>query len=101
MKSKTNNGFAPGTIKNWKVTKLHLEEFISKQYHLSDIPIKELSYKFIVDFESYAKIHWGCRINAAIKHIERIRKVINLAVANNWIDKDPFLCYKVKRKKPR
>ena len=99
MKSQTNNGFAPGTIKNWKVTKLHLEEFISKQYHLSDVPIKELNYKFIVDFESYAKIHWGCRINAAIKHIERIRKVVNLAVANNWIDKDPFLSYKAKKEK--
>ena len=101
MKSKTNNGFAPGTIKNWKVTKLHLAEFISKQYHLSDVALKELNYKFIVDFESYAKTHWGCRINAAIKHIERIRKVVNLAVANNWIDKDPFLSYKAKKEKTK
>ena len=101
MKSKTNNGFAPGTIKNWKVTKLHLEEFITKQYHLTDVPIKELNYKFIVDFESYAKTHWGCRINAVIKHIERIRKVVNLAVANNWLDKDPFLSYKAKKEKTK
>ena len=61
MKSQTNNGFAPGTIKNWKVTKLHHEEFIAKPYYLSDVPIKELNYKFIVDFESYAKIHWGSK----------------------------------------
>ncbi len=99
MKSKTGNGFAKGTVKNWAVTNRHLKEFISGQYNLSDIALKELSYKFIADFEMYAKAKWQCRSNAAIKHIERIRKVVKLAVANNWIEKDPFIAYKAKKEK--
>ena len=99
MKASLNNGYAAGTLKNWAVTEGHLGEFITKQYHLSDIPLKEITFKFVSDFESYAKSNWHCRSNAAIKHIERIRKVVKMAVANNWLEKDPFLGYKAKKEK--
>ncbi len=34
-----------------------------------------------------------------MKHIQRIRKVVNDALEKNWIDKDPFLGYKGKQDK--
>jgi integrase len=34
--------------------------------------------------------------NAVMKHIERLRKMINMAVRMEWIEKDPFSLFKAK-----
>jgi integrase len=31
-----------------------------------------------------------CGQNTVMKHIERLRKVVNLAIKNEWLDRDPF-----------
>lgn len=99
IKRQEGLNYAQGTLKNWTVTLGHLKEFLRKQYFKSDIALKELDLKFTLDFQTYAIKNWGCRSNAVIKHIQRIRKVVNNAIANNWIDKDPFYNYKCKQEK--
>ena len=99
MKSKQGIDYVYGTIKNWNVTLGHLKEFMKVFYCLDDITFKELELKFILDFELYAKTKWNCGSNAAIKHIQRIRKVIDDAIARNWLDRDPFYNYKGKQEK--
>jgi integrase/recombinase XerD len=34
--------------------------------------------------------------NTILKHIERLRKLINLAMKNEWIDRDPFMKFKAR-----
>ena len=34
--------------------------------------------------------------NTVMKHIERLRKMVNLAIKNEWLDKDPFQKFKAK-----
>ena len=34
--------------------------------------------------------------NGLMKHMERFRKMINVALKNEWLDKDPFRAYKLK-----
>ncbi|MEP6728251.1 MAG: site-specific integrase [Bacteroidota bacterium] len=91
MEIRISCGYAKGTVKNWKVTQGHLEEFLYGHYRVSDITFKELSTKFITDFEFYARTKWACGNNAALKHIERIRKVVKKAISNDWLTKDPFM----------
>lgn len=44
------------------------------------------------------KTEWGCKKNStSVKHIQRIRKVIGIAIANEWLEKDPFILYKGKQ----
>lgn len=89
-----------GTLKNYKVTLGHLKEFIAKQYGVKDIPLKDLNYKFITEFELMCKTKWGClRNSTSVKHIQRIRKVVGIAIANEWLDRDPFIRYKGKQQK--
>jgi len=76
----------------------HLKEFLEKYYRLNDIAFKELKLKFITDFEWYARNTWSCGNNAALKHIERIRKVVKKAVINDWLVRDPFLAFRVRMK---
>ncbi len=41
----------------------------------------------------------NCTNNGAMKHMERLKKMSRLAVRLEWLDKDPFINYKLKFKK--
>ncbi len=99
MVLRVDAGFAYGTVKNWKVTQRHLKEFLNQHYHVADITFKQLDLKFISDFEWFARMKWSCGNNAALKHIERIRKVVKKAVINDWLIKDPFMGFSGKQEK--
>jgi len=64
-----------------------------------------LNYKFITDFENYLingpDLQKGmkCTNNGAMKHLERLRNMVNLDVRLEWSEKDPFVNYKKHYKK--
>ncbi|WP_224995208.1 site-specific integrase [Cesiribacter sp. SM1] len=96
---------APGTQKNYYTTCKYVRQFLKEKYKTSDLYLEELNYKFIKDFEKFLKNHKPtdhhkpCGQNGAMKHIERLRKMINLAVKEEWIQKDPFLKFKARFEK--
>ncbi|WP_428329650.1 site-specific integrase [Mucilaginibacter sp.] len=87
----------PGTMKNYYSTERYVKEFLVKRKKRTDIFLSQLDYKFIIDFEIYLrqrepdKGQRPCTNNTVMKHIERLRKMINIALKNDWIVKDPFL----------
>ncbi len=87
----------PGTMKNYYSTERYVKEFLVKRKKRKDIYLSQLDYKFIIDFEIYLrqrepdKGQRPCTNNTVMKHIERLRKMINIALKNDWIVKDPFL----------
>jgi integrase len=99
MEARQTTGYAKGTVKNWKVTKRHLKEFVNDYLGVKDLPFHLLDLSFIIEFERFARTSWSCGNNAALKHIERIRNVVKTAVVNNWLIKDPFLGFKGKQEK--
>lgn len=91
---------APGTMKNYTTTQKYIIKFIRQKYYRNDIVLSELNYKFLMDFESYLvnytpKDHQKpLNNNGIMKHIERLRKMINLAIKLDWLSKDPFASFK-------
>ena len=96
---------APGTQKNYFTTQKFVHEFLREKLKTTDVFLDELNYKFIKDFERFLKSrkpkdhHKPCGQNGAMKHIERLRKMINLALKEEWINQDPFLKFKAKFEK--
>lgn len=94
-----------GTLKNYFTTQKYIKEFLKKKYKTSDKFLSELSYKFIKDFEYYLRHmktplgEFALSNNGVMKHLERLRKMINLALQMEWIDKNPFLAYRLKFEK--
>lgn len=82
--------YSEGTIRNWKVTQRHLSEFLKETYKTDDLTLKEIDLAFALKFIYYAKSIWRCKTNAALKHVERIRKVLKRAVKMRIIQHDPF-----------
>ncbi len=95
----------PGTMKNYYSTEKYLDRFLLHQHKTADIELRQLNYKFITDFEFYIRNFKSpralkpCTTNGVMKHLERLMKMVNLAVRLEWIDKDPFRNYRLKFQK--
>jgi site-specific recombinase XerD len=90
--------FALGTFKRYHTTRNHIQEFIEKEYQKNDLPIREVNLKFIKGFEYFLKETKGCNHNSSLKYVNNFKKIIRMAVGNEWITKDPFYNYKIKFK---
>jgi site-specific recombinase XerD len=93
------------TLKHYYVTQRYLIKFLDEAYNVSDIYLRELDYKFVKDFEVYLRNHKPkdhqkqMNNNGVMKHIIRLKKMVNLAQNLRWIDNDPFATYKLKMQK--
>lgn len=93
--------FSAGTLERYITVRKHIENFIKLQYKVSDLSVKKIDHQFITDFEFYLKTERNCGHNSTIKYIKNFKKIVRIALANNWIVLDPFLNYKVKIKRSR
>lgn len=92
------NGYSAGTLERYKTVCKHLQEFMKHSYNVSDYQLNKINHKFITDFEFYLKSERECAHNSTIKYIKNFKKIVRIAIANDWIVKDPFLNYKVQLK---
>ncbi|TJY34682.1 site-specific integrase [Pontimicrobium aquaticum] len=76
--------------------KNHVQSFIKWQYKTSDYPLKDLKLQFLNDFEYYLKTEKKQAQITINKSIQRFRKPIKVAVAEGYLDKDPFILFKSK-----
>ena len=94
-----------GTLKNYFTTSRYINVFLKKKLKRDDIYLHELNYKFITDFEYYLRKHKPTdhqrpmENNGVMKHLERLRKMVYMAVRMEWLDKNPFAAYKLHFKK--
>ncbi len=98
MKELVGKEFAIGTWKRYHTTKKHVAEFIRSEYKREDFPVQDVDIKFIKNFEYFMKSVKDCNHNSALKYMNNFKKIVRLAVANGWIERDPFYNYKVKFK---
>ena len=91
-----------GTQKNYYTTQRYISNFMLEAYNSRDMFLKELDYDFIIRFEKYLRAyipqdhHKRMGNNTVMKHIERLRKLINLSFKLGWMDSDPFANFHAK-----
>ena len=77
----------------------HLQSFIRHKFKAKDIQLKTLKSSFIEHYEYFLKTEKKFQQSTLNKAIQRFRKVIRYAVAEDYLAKDPFMLYKAKRVK--
>jgi site-specific recombinase XerD len=90
--------YALSTVKKYKTAYKHIKNFLAYKFKRKDIPIERLNHSFITNFEFYLKSVKNCNHNSTIKYIKNFKKIVIIALSNGWIDKDPFINYKVHMK---
>ncbi|MEI7597262.1 MAG: site-specific integrase [Bacteroidota bacterium] len=86
-----NIDFAPGTVKRYEISLNHVKTFIEIKYKKKDLFLYELNPMFISDFEYYLKKTKACGNNYTVKQLKNLKKIIRIALANKWMENDPFV----------
>lgn len=93
------------TFVGYEVTRNHLLKFIRIKYHVTDLDLRSIDKAFVNEFFAYLQGYKRtedpriCTVNGAMKHIEKFKKIMNLALQNEWIDRNPVAQFHAKRNK--
>jgi len=100
IKDQIGSGYCEGTYKRYVVTIGKLERFLLHQYKQPDIPLTDLNHEFITGFDFFLRTIDKINHNTVVKYMKVLKKVVNLAVANEWIPSNPFSQFKAAYKDP-
>lgn len=95
VKALVGKEYALGTLKRFKSSLASLEAFI-KHKGKNDILLQDLKYQFITEYEFFLKSERHLEHNTAMGNIKKLKKIVRQCVANDLMEKDPFMTYKVK-----
>ena len=89
--------YSPVTINRYKNVLRKLETFVPRFYEKDDITFHELSPDFIKAFDVFLKTEAGLCRNTIVRYMKCLKKITNMAIAKEWMRKDPFYGYKMEQ----
>jgi len=90
--------YSDSTFKRYETSLEHTRKFIEAYFSVSDLPINQLNYQFITDYEFWLKTKRNCNHNSTIKYLTNFKKIIHICIKNAWLDRDPFVGYKMTKR---
>ena len=97
MEKVVNIDYAPVTINRYKNVLKKLESAISAFYEKEDVTFYELTPEFIKAFDLYLKVEAGLCRNTIVRYMKCFKKITNMALAKEWMRKNPFYGYKMEQ----
>ncbi len=97
MEEVVNIDYSPVTINRYKNVLGKLEIFIPQYYEKDDITFHELTPEFIKAFDIFLKTKGGLCRNTIVRYMKCLKKITNMAIAKEWMRKDPFYGYKMEQ----
>lgn len=82
--------YAKVTISRFDTCLKYFREMCQTQYQRKDIPLKEVTNGMIHDYIHFLKAEKGLQENTVIRYMKVVKKVLNIAVNYDWIQKNPF-----------
>lgn len=89
---------AETTLWRYLTTRNHTVAFLQWKFKTTDIDFRDLTYEFVTEFEFWLKSVAGCAHNTSMKYITYMRKIVNICLRNGWLDRDPFVGYKMTKR---
>lgn len=87
---------SPATVLRYETCYRHLANFIQKKYKKDDFLLRDIKNNFISDWEIFLKSTCKCAHNTTVKYLKNFKKIIRIALRNDWMAKDPFYGMRLK-----
>jgi integrase/recombinase XerD len=97
---KRPNEYGAGVIGHYMKTRRHLLNYMTAK-GIASISLKELTRKFIADFEQYLLStniegkEYAMNRNTATTYLRKLKAAINKAVAKDLLDRNPFIGHRI------
>ncbi len=90
--------YAPGTLERYTTSFNHTRSFLEWKYQVSDMDIAKLNYEFISEYEFWLKSVRKCEHNTTMKYLSNFRKIVKRCILNGWLQRDPFIGFKMAKR---
>lgn len=98
MKERIGIDCSQATFDRYETVLRLLQQSMKENYKCDDVPLPQMKYKFLADFEHFLRTTRKCDHNTTAKYIQNFRKIVNVGVRNEWIPRDPFAAYRASMK---
>jgi site-specific recombinase XerD len=98
IKELVGKDYSPATYQRYVTSKDHTQSFLKWKYKVEDIDIKKLNYEFINHYAFWLKTKRNCNHNTAMKYLANFKKVVLICMKNGWLQRDPFIGFKLTKK---
>ena len=78
------------TIRRYDNCLKYLMETVKRQHGKDDVLLSEVNAELVRNFEHFLKVERGCAQNTVIRYMKCFKKIINLAINNEWMHRNPF-----------
>ena len=96
MKSYVGKKYTRSTYVKYNTTFHHLKDFINQEFRTDDVLLLELNHAFIDGFEHFLTINKQIGVNTTNKYLSHLKKIVNLAIQNEWLLRNPFVNFRTK-----
>lgn len=79
-----------GTVLRYERTERYLGEYMKKNYNVEDMPFRAIDNEFVRNFHIFLKVDKKAEQNTANKYCKNLKKIVRLALDNNWMEVNPF-----------
>jgi site-specific recombinase XerD len=90
--------YAAGTLERYTTSFNHTRSFLEWKFKVSDMDIGKLNYEFISEYEFWLKSVRKCDHNTTMKYLSNFRKIVKRCLLNGWLQKDPFMGFKMPKR---
>lgn len=83
------------TYDKYVLVRNRLALYLRESYDLADIPLRDISPKFIHGFDTFLRTTYNVANNHAMKMMQKFRTIYQTAIDNGWVQKNPFASIKI------
>ncbi len=98
VKELVGQEFASGTLERYCTSLDHTRSFMKWKYGIDDMDVRKLNYEFISEYAFWLKSIRRCNHNTTMKYLANFKKIVLIALKNGWIQKDPFIGFKLSKR---
>lgn len=99
VESLIGKDYVKGTLTKYKTIRGKVAAFLIAKFDRKDIALDELNFTFLAAFEKFLKVDQDIDHNTTMSYIKRLKRIITIAVNNQWLNHNPFAAFKCTTKK--
>ncbi|WP_461632507.1 site-specific integrase [Labilibaculum euxinus] len=99
LKTIENNlgkGYAYKTLEHYRCSRKKVSQYLVDSLHTSDVSLRDIDFQFLNGFDMYLKSTFKVHQNTAWNYHKHLKRVLNLAISLEYLEKNPYNRFKVK-----
>lgn len=97
IENNLGKGYAFKTLEHYRGSRKKLAAYLKDVLKKKDIPLQGVDYDFLNGFDTYLKRKYKIHQNTAWNYHKHLKRVFNLAISLEYLEKNPYRKFKVKK----